>query len=114
MGSMRRLTVERVSTDDQLLLRREEISLTMTEIYNTMFGISDGFVAHAESINCPSAAPKGFARLASAVALVRPRSENHRSLYRVGAQRQNGCARPMRICPNMARPKMPPLALVPA
>lgn len=77
-------------------------------------GISDGFVVHSESISCPSAAPNGFARLATAVALVRPLSENQRSLYRVGAHKQKGCARPIKIWPNMARPKMPPFALVPA
>jgi hypothetical protein len=52
----------------------------MTEMYKTILGISDGFVAHSESTNCPIAAPSGFAKLASAVALVRPLSENHRSL----------------------------------
>lgn len=94
--------------------RREVKPLTIMEIYRTMFGTSAGLVAHVESINWPNAAPNGLARLASAVALVRPRSENHWSLYRVGAHRQNGCANPMRICPNMARPKMPPFAFVPA
>lgn len=86
----------------------------MMDMYRTIFGMSDGFVAHIESTNWPIAAPSGLAKLASAVALVRPLSENQRSLYRVGAQRQKGCASPMRICPNMARPKMPPFALVPA
>jgi len=86
----------------------------MIEMYRTIFGISEGLVAHSESTNCPIAAPRGLAKLARAVALVRPLSENHRSLYRVGAQRQKGWARPMRIWPNIARPNMPPLALVPA
>lgn len=93
---------------------RGEEPLTITEMYKTILGISDGFVAHSESTNCPIAAPNGFAKLASAVALVRPLSENHRSLYRVGAHKQNGCASPIMIWPNMASPKMPPLALVPA
>lgn len=88
--------------------------LTMMEMYRTMFGMSDGLVAHIESTNCPIAAPSGLAKLASAVALVRPLSENQRSLYRVGAHRQKGCASPIRNCPNMASPKMPPSALVPA
>ena len=79
-----------------------------------MSGTSLGFVAQNESISSPSAAPRGLARVATAVALVRPLSENQRSLYRVGALRQNGCASPMRICPNMATPKLPPRALVPA
>lgn len=48
------------------------ISLTMIEMYRTIFGISEGLVAHSESINWPRAAPRGFARLATAVALVRP------------------------------------------
>lgn len=86
----------------------------MTEIYRTMFGTSLGLVAQKESISSPNAAPNGLARVATAVALVRPWSENQRSLYRVGALKQNGCASPMRICPNMATPKMPPFALVPA
>lgn len=52
----------------------------MIEMYRTMSGISDGFVTHSESTNCPIAAPRGLAKLARAVALVRPLSENHRSL----------------------------------
>ena len=86
----------------------------MIVMYRTIFGISEGFDAHSESINWPRAAPSGFARLATAVALVRPLSENQSSLYRVGAQRQKGCANPMMIWPSIASPKMPPLALVPA
>lgn len=86
----------------------------MIEMYRTIFGIPEGFDAHSESISWPRAAPSGFARLATAVALVRPLSENQSSLYRVGAQRQKGCANPMRIWPNIASPKMPPFALVPA
>lgn len=54
--------------------------LTMMEMYRTILGISEGFVAHSESTNWPIAAPKGLAKLARAVALVRPLSENHRSL----------------------------------
>lgn len=91
-----------------------DIPLTITEIYRTILGISDGLLAHSEPTNCPMAAPSGLARLATAVALVRPSSENHRSLYRVGAHKQKGCAKPMRIWPNIVRPKMPPFALVPA
>lgn len=86
----------------------------MIEMYRTILGISDGFDAHSGLISWPSAAPSGFARLATAVALVRPLSENQSSLYRVGAQRQKGCANPIRIWPNIASPKMPPFALVPA
>lgn len=88
--------------------------LTMMERYSTISGTSCGFDTQTESINSPNAPPRGFARVANAVALMRPRSENHRSLYLVGALRQNGCASPMRIWPNMARPNMPPFALVPA
>lgn len=58
----------------------EESRRTMMEMYRTMFGISDGFVVHSESTNCPMAAPSGLAKLARAVALVRPLSENQRSL----------------------------------
>lgn len=86
----------------------------MTEMYRTMSGISLASSAQNESTSWPSAAPNGLASVARAVALVRPRSENHRSLYRVGALRQNGCAKPMRIWPNMATPKTPPRARVPA
>ena len=66
------------------------ITLTMTEIHRTISGTSLGFVAQKESISWPRAAPNGLANVATAVALVRPWSENHRSLYRVGALRQNG------------------------
>lgn len=85
----------------------------MIETYRTMFGISLSFVASKGPINCPSAPPNGFAKLATAVALVRPRSENQISLYLVGAVNTNGCANPIRIWPNMATPNMPPSALVP-
>lgn len=88
--------------------------LTMTEIHKTMSGTSLGLVAQNELINWPRAAPSGFAKVATAVALVLPRSENQRSLYLVGALRQNGCARPIRIWPNMETPKIPPCALAPA
>lgn len=74
----------------------------MIEMYRTILGISEGFDAHSESTSWPRAAPSGFARLATAVALVRPLSENQSSLYRVGAQRQKGCANPIRIWPNIA------------
>jgi hypothetical protein len=80
------------------------VSRTMIEMYRTIFGISEGFDAHSESTSWPRAAPSGFARLATAVALVRPLSENQSSLYRVGAQRQKGCANPIRIWPNIASP----------
>lgn len=86
----------------------------MIEMYKTMSGTSCGLLAQNELINWPSAAPSGLANVATAVALVRPRSENQRSLYLVGALRQNGWARPIRIWPNMVTPKMPPFALAPA
>lgn len=94
--------------------KSERGPLTMMEMYRTMFGMSAGFVAHSESATCPIAAPSGLAKLARAVALVRPLSENQTSLYRVGAHRQKGCASPIRIWPNMTSPKTPPSALVPA
>lgn len=84
------------------------------EIYKTILGISPGCVVHAESTSSPIAAPSGFARVANAVALVRPFSENHKSLYLVGAARAKGCARPSNNCPNITKPKMPLSALVPA
>jgi hypothetical protein len=71
--------------------------LTMIARYRTISGTWCGSSAQNELINCPRAAPSGLARVATAVALVLPRSVNHRSLYRVGALRQNGCARPIRI-----------------
>lgn len=98
----------------QLRVVERRLQLTMMEMYRTILGISDGLVAHSEPTNWPIAAPNGLARLATAVALVRPLSENHRSLYRVGAHKQKGWARPIRIWANMARPNMPPFALVPA
>lgn len=58
--------------------------------------------------NCPSAAPSGFAKLVTAVAATRPLVVNHISEYLVGAASANGCATPVRICPNMTTPKMPP------
>jgi hypothetical protein len=61
-----------------------------------------------------TAPPNGFANEASAVAPTRPRSVNHMSEYRVGAARTKGCARPVRIWPNITTPKMPPEARVPA
>lgn len=76
----------------------------MMDMYRTISGMSLGFEAHSGSTNWARAAPNGLARVATAVALVRPRSENQRSLYLVGALRQNGCAKPVRICPNMERP----------
>ncbi len=62
-----------------------------------MLGISDALLAKNGLMSCPSAPPKGFASEAIAVALTRPEGENQRSEYRVGAERTNGCARPMRI-----------------
>lgn len=47
-------------------------ALTMMVMYSTILGISEGLVAHSPSISWPRAAPSGFARLATAVALVRP------------------------------------------
>lgn len=114
MGVMRLSTIREIQQLGQLFECLTEKRLTMIEIYKTMRGMSEGFVAHSASTNCPSAAPSGLAKLATAVALVRPRSENHRSLYRVGAHKQKGCARPIRIWPNMTSPKIPPLALAPA
>ena len=80
MGLMRRWTIrgELLSVEGSIHVRY--MPPTMIEMYRTMFGISDGLVAHSESTNCPNAAPRGLAKLARAVALVRPLSENHRSL----------------------------------
>ena len=87
---------------------------TMMDMYRTMSGTSLGLVAQEESTSCPKAAPNGLASVATAVTLMRPRSENHRSLYLVGALRQKGWAKPVRICPNMVSPKIPPCAFAPA
>ena len=48
-----------------------------------------------------TAPPKGFAREARAVADIRPFSENHISLNRVGAARTKGCPKPIKIWPVM-------------
>lgn len=72
--------------------------------YKIALGMSLGLYTHKGTISWPSAAPKGFARLARAVAATRPRSVNHRSEYRVGAARTKGWAKPMRIWPNMTTP----------
>lgn len=61
-----------------------------------------------------TAAPNGFAKLATAVAPIRPCSVNHISLYRVGAASTNGCASPVTICPTITTAKLPPFAIVPA
>lgn len=61
-----------------------------------------------------TAPPNGLASDASAVADTLPRGVNHISLYLVGAVSTNGCASPVKICPRMTRPKMPPLVRVPA
>jgi len=52
-------------------------TLEMIEMYRIMFGMSDGFLAQKGEINWPSAAPKGFDKDASAVAVVRPAGLNH-------------------------------------
>lgn len=54
--------------------------LTIMEIYRTKFGISDGSVAITESTIWPTAPPSGLASEIKAVADVRWRSENQRSL----------------------------------
>src|SRR6266487_95310 len=74
---------------------------TMMEMYNTIFGMSPGFPAQKGSINCAKAPPKGFARLITAVAATLPRFVNHKSEYLVGAASTNGCASPVKICPNI-------------
>ena len=68
----------------------QEAGLTMIDIYKTMFGISEGLVAKAGSTRPAKTPPNGFAREATAVALTRPRSLNHTSLYLVGALRTKG------------------------
>ena len=65
-------------------------------------------------MSCPSAPPKGFAREAIAVAETRPEGVNQMSEYRVGAERTKGCARPIRTCPNIVRPKLGGDVRVPA
>ena len=79
----------------------------MIAMYNTIFGILPGLPAQKGSINCAKAPPNGFARLITAVAATLPRFVNQRSEYLVGAARTNGCARPVRICPNITPPKLP-------
>jgi hypothetical protein len=103
-------------------------TVDMTDMMRTMFGMeprkglmscaSCSSLASSSSNRCmkgrPTAPPNGFAKLANAVAPTLPPSVNHISLYRVGAASTNGCAKPVRICPNMTSPKMPPFARVPA
>ena len=79
-----------------------------------MFGISDALLARTGLMSCPNAPPKGFAREAIAVAETRPEGVNQMSEYRVGAERTKGCAKPMRICPNIVRPKLGGEVRVPA
>lgn len=45
---------------------------TMIDMYRTISGTCLGVVAQNESSNCPKAAPNGLARVATAVALMRP------------------------------------------
>lgn len=66
--------------------------------------MSDALVARNGLMSCPNAPPNGFAKEAIAVADTRPAGVNQRSEYRVGADRTNGCARPVRICPNIVSP----------
>ena len=79
-----------------------------------MFGISDVLLARKGLMSCPIAPPRGFAREAIAVADTRPEGVNQRSEYRVGAERTKGCARPIRNCPNIVRPKLGGEVRVPA
>lgn len=81
---------DQYSINEPVRKHNEGGNRTMMEIYRTILGISPGFVVHAESTSSPIAAPSGFAKVANAVALVRPFSENHKSLYLVGAARANG------------------------
>lgn len=79
-------------------------SLTMIEMINTIRGKSSGILARYGFANCPRAAPRGLARVAIAVALVRPWSVNQLSLNLLGVERQKGWAKPMTIWPNMTTP----------
>jgi hypothetical protein len=74
--------------------------------------VSIGVDRWKEDVEGRTAPPKGFARLANAVAPTLPPSVNHMSLYLVGAARTKGCAKPVKICPNITRPKI--LVRVPA
>ncbi len=65
-------------------------------------------IVHELSRQIRTAPPNGFAKLATAVALILPFSVNHKSLYLVGAESTNGCASPMSICPNITTPYIPP------
>ena len=55
-----------------------------------MFGVSEGWLTKRGDISWPRAPPNGFARLAIAVAETRPRGENQRPEYRVGAESTKG------------------------
>jgi hypothetical protein len=44
----------------------------MIDMYRTISGTCSGVVAQNELINCPKAAPNGLAKVATAVALMRP------------------------------------------
>lgn len=79
---------------------------TIIATYKTALGTSFAEVTQKGMINCPSAAPKGLARLGRAVAATRPRLVNHKSEYLVGAANTKGCEKAMRICPNMTTPKL--------
>ena len=62
----------------------------MIATYKTALGTSLAEYTQKGIISCPIAAPKGFARLISAVAATRPRLLNHRSEYLVGAASTKG------------------------
>ena len=81
-----------------------QTTVDKTAVKRTMLGISDILGAQIGPISSPSAPPKGFASDASAVADTRPLSENQRLEKRVGAARTKGCAKPMRIWPNITTP----------
>ena len=100
-------------------------TVAMIDTINTVVGTSpkNGLIRDASYVllamvssllpaSLLTAAPKGFAKLARAVAPILHPSVNHISLYRVGAARTNGCANPVKICPTMTTGKM--LVLVPA
>jgi hypothetical protein len=84
-----------------------EQTVEMIATYSTILLTSSGPSTQNGTINCPKAAPKGLARLTTAVAVTLPLGENQRSEYLAGAERTNGWARPVRICPNATTPKMP-------
>lgn len=49
-----------------------DATVAMIDMYRTISGTCLGVVAQNESSNCPKAAPNGLARVATAVALMRP------------------------------------------